>query len=98
MMNRKKYLLIAIPTIIVVYLCTYLWWIPNIIEGREGEMEDYLELNGYEPKEMTDINAWSYSATWEVTKDDSLGNPVDMTIDVVISRQDNIMSIQPHKE
>lgn len=94
--SRKKYIAGMLVIVTTVYLLTYLVWIPNLIEGREDEMGEYLELNGYTPVEMTDVNAWTYSAAWDVVKPDSLGNPVEMTVDVVIDGK--ILSIQPHKE
>ncbi len=98
MSNRKKiYLAVMVPLVTIVYLGTYMWWIPDIIENREGEMKEYLELNGYTPVEMTEVNGWTYSATWDVIKPDSLGNPVEKTVSVRVL-DGGALSIQPYKE
>lgn len=60
----------------------YGWFLPNKIESDESSMREQLELVGLKPIEMIDVSGWSGTATWTISKLDSLGNPVEKKIDM----------------
>ena len=94
-MSRKtKYIIVMTVLSVGWFLGFYGWYIPKHLNDSKPEMEEYLELNGLTPVEMIDVSGWSGTATWEVTKPDSLGNPVKKIVDIRLVKGN--YTLQPH--
>ena len=84
-MSRRIKFVIGLTLIsIVTFISVYQYIIPSLIKKQEGEMKEFLELNGFEAVDMIDINAMDYTATWVVLKRDSLGNRIKDTLRIHI--------------
>lgn len=92
----RKWKMVIFMTIISIgwFFGFYGWYLPNYIEENADEQSDVIEMSGLTPIEQTEVSGWSGSATWKVTKLDSLGNPVEKLIDVRL--RDGNWIVQPH--
>lgn len=72
----------------------YGWYIPSYLEEHQSEQKEVIEMSGMTPVEQTGVSGWSGTTTWTVTKPDSLGNPVEKTVDVRFI--EGAWSVQPH--
>jgi len=88
--RTKRVLLLMIASFLVITL-VFAVLNPYLIKQREGEMKRYLEMQGYTPIEMVDVDGYTYTATWKV-KENKSGE--EMLVDIAINQQ--VLTIKPH--
>lgn len=94
-MSRKWKVVIFMTIISIGWLFGfYGWYLPNYIEENADAQRDVIEMSGLTPVEQTEVSGWSATATWKVTKLDSLGNPVEKLVDVRLNKGNWL--VQPH--
>lgn len=66
---------------------------PSYLIHSSSEQKEMIEMSGYYPIKQTDISGWNGTATWEVSKIDSLGNKIIKYVDV--KKVDKVWTVQP---